>query len=186
VFDEVYGNIHPADLEFENHYRPWEKMATLAETQQSDRILIRAYFYPKLEPQRHAKSYSNWGAVLGSFRRTEMVPGRRRKRYFCGLPTSEEFNILEAARGLGVRYNLNMHPQFLMNLHAASPGLNSRTKTFEGIFPTNFGLRVTDRVSPSVMARFLTDAVTAVNADEAFAAAKIRGRANSLLGVRFN
>jgi hypothetical protein len=258
VFDEVYGNIHAADLEFENHYRPWEKMATLAETQQSDRILIRAYFYSKLEPQRHAKSCSNWEQFLALFgeprwfraedgkdtfaaflqRKFDLkfisasdihsavnrskanalkdkvqqykkndrlarndaylalyVEERRRSQgevmgdSVYGFRTwwlTEEFNILEAARGLGVRYNLNMHPQFIMNLYAASPGLNSLTKTFEGIFPTNFGLRVTDRVSPSVMTRFLTDAVTAVNADEAVAAAKIRGRANSLLGVRFN
>lgn len=257
VFDEVYGNIHAADLEFQNHYGPWEAIATLAETQQSDRILIRAYFYSKLEPQRHAKSCTSWTQFLslfgdpGWFRSPEgkdafaaflqrkfglklitardvqsavsrgkanalkdkvqrykrderlawndayhalYVEERRRSQgevmgdSVYGFRTwwlTEEFKIQEAAREIGMKYNFNMHPQFLMNLYAASPALSSLTKTFEGVFPTNFGLRITERVGPGALQRFLADAVNAVSADEAVASAKIRARANALLGLRF-
>lgn len=258
VFEEVYGNIRAADLEFENHYRPWESKATLPEVQQSDRILIRAYFYSKFEPERHAKSCATWGEFLGLFgdpawfRQPEgkdafatflqrkfglkfmpareiqssvdrhraaalkqevqqykkderlawndaylalFVEGQRRARgevmgdSVYGFRTwwlTEEFKVLEAARKLGVRHNLNMHPQFLMNLFVASPGLSALTKTFEGAFPTNFGLRITDRVSPATMHRFLAAAVDAASADEAVASARIRARANALLGLRLD
>ncbi|HUE80380.1 MAG TPA: hypothetical protein VMN38_12225 [Sphingomicrobium sp.] len=196
VLDEVYGNIHAADLEFENFYEPWEAKATLPEVQQSDRILIRAYFYSKFEPDRHAKSCASWDEFLslfgeaGWFRRAEgkeafatyllrkfgmrlisrydveaAVPARdaralkdkiqkykkderlawndaylalyvnerRRARGeklgdsvygFQSWWLTEEFKVLGAAREMGIRDILNMHPQFLMNLYAASPGMS--------------------------------------------------------------
>ena len=99
---------------------------------------------------------------------------------------TEEFKVLSAAREMGIRDILNMHPQFLMNLYAASPGMNKLAKNFESVFPTNFGLRITDRVANDTMHRFLESAVGAVNADEATAAARIRAKANILLGRRYD
>jgi hypothetical protein len=258
VLDEVYGNIHAADLEFTNFYKPWEVRATLPEVQQSDRILIRAYFYSKFEPERHAKSCASWDEYLslfgeaGWFRRAEgkdafaaylqrqfgmklvsthdvqaTVPARdaralkekiekykkderlawndaylalyvsERRRVqgekmgdsVYGFRTwwlTEEFKVLSVAREMGIRDILNMHPQFLMNLYAASPGMNKLAKNFESVFPTNFGLRITDRVAADTMHRFLEEAVGAVKADEATAAARIRVKANVLLGRRYD
>jgi len=258
VLDEVYGNIHAADLEFANFYKPWEAKATLPEVQQSDRILIRAYFYSKFEPERHAKSCANWDEFLslfgeaGWFRRAEgkdafaaylqrqfgmkivsthdvqaavlprdaralkekiqkykkderlawndaylalYVSERRRANgekmgdSVYGFRTwwlTEEFKVLGAAREMGIREILNMHPQFLMNLYAASPGMNKLAKNFESVFPTNFGLRITNRVAADTLHRFLEGALGAVRADEATAAARIRANANVLLGRSYN
>ena len=257
VLDEVWGNIHAADLEFRNFYEPWESRITLPEAQNSDRILIRAYFYSKLEPERHAINCRSWDQFLDLFGearwfrgdgdkdafaaylrrkfKLEFIPRegieklvsqgranslkkrvvkykkdarlawndaylalyvdelRRRNSETMGDSVygfrtwwlTEEFNILEAAKEFGIRGNLNMHPQFLMNLFAASPRLSGLTKTFAGIFPTNFGLRITSRVSASTMHRFLAEAVAVANAGEAAASARIRARANALLGLRY-
>ena len=257
VLDEVYGNIHAADLEFMNFYKPWEAKATLPEVQQSDRILIRAYFYSRFEPDRHAKSCGSWDDFLSLFgearwfrtadgknnfatyllrqfgmqfvsthdveeavlpRDARVLKGkvekykkddrlawndaylalyvneRRRSRgermgdSVYGFQTwwlTEESKIIGAAREIGIRDILNMHPQFLMNLYAASPGMNRLTKSFEDVFPTNFGLRITNRVTADTMHRFLKGAVDAVNADEAVAAARIRAKANVILGQRY-
>lgn len=257
VLNEVYGNIHAADLEFANFYEPWETKATLPEVQQSDRILIRAYFYSKFEPERHAKSCGNWDEFLflfgeaGWFRRPDgkdafsayllrqfgmkfvstrdvqaavlardardlkerihkykkderlawndaylalfvherrRLQGERMGDSVYGFQTwwlTEEFKVLGAAREMGIRDVLNMHPQFLMNLYAASPGMSTLTKNFESVFPTNFGLRITNRVAGDALHRFLEGAVRAVKTDEAAAAARIRAKANVLLGQNY-
>ncbi len=257
VFEEVYGNIHAAHLEFQNFYKPWESRVSLDLAQQSDRILIRAYFYSKLEPERHARSCSSWEEFLSLFGQASWFESARADSNFAAylqrkfgmaiIPASdirkavssaratplkervekykkderlawndaylalyvdemrhnnnefmgdsvygfrtwwltEEFKVLIAAKEVGVRNSLNMHPQFLMNLYAASPGLSSLTKSFEGIFPVNFGLRITDRVDQETMHRFLESAVQIIKTDDAAAAARIRYQANRLLGSEY-
>lgn len=257
VLDEVYAHVRASDLEFTNFYKSWEARATLREVQHSDRILIRAYFYSKFEPDRHAKNCTNWDEFIslfgeaGWFRRPDgkdafaayllrqfgmkfvstrdiqeivsprdarglkdriekykrderlawndaylalyvnerrRVHGERMGDSIYGFRTwwlTEEFKVLGPAREMGIRDIINMHPQFLMNLYAASPGMNKISKEFESVFPTNFGLRITNRVASETMHRFLSDAVGAVRADEATATARIRAKANIMLGRHY-
>lgn len=98
---------------------------------------------------------------------------------------TEEFKILDSLKRVGVSDQLTMHPQFLMNLFAASPGLSRVTRNFVGLFPTHFGLRITDRVGSHTMHRFLERAKAAADADEAKIEAVIRIEANRWLGTRY-
>lgn len=255
VLDEVYGHIHATDREFENHYKTWQAKATFPEVQQSDKILIRAFFYAKLDPDHHEISPASWENFLALFGHPDWFRRPERKEEFAayllkkfhlefitrdeiqkdvdqgranklkikvevykkderlawndayitlyvdqlrrsskevfddsvyGFRTwwlTEEFKILQAAKEMGIHHNLTMHPQFLMNLFAASPGLVHITQSFESVFPTNFGLRITERVNPATMHRFLDQAKSAMQADEALATAKIRSEANKILGA---
>jgi hypothetical protein len=257
VLEEVWHHIHSADLEFQNFYAPWEKKATLAEVQNSDRILIRAYFYGKLEPEYHEVSPHNWDYFLSLYgdsawfrdpsgidgfatflRRkfnlkyvskedveravdiesvsnlekeieglkkapklawndayqTMYVVGERKRRGdvrgdsiygFRNWWLTEEFKILDFLNRVGVHDQLTMHPQFLMNLFAASPGLSKVTRNFVGLFPTHFGLRITDRVGSHTMHRFLESAKAAADADAAKVESVIRTEANRWLGTRY-
>lgn len=257
VLDEVWHHIHATDIEFNNFYAPWERRATLIEVQNSDRILIRAYFYGKLEPQCHDISPHNWGYFLSLFgdaswfrdqsgkdgfaaylRRKfnlsyvsredveravdpvmvgklekeiealkkdpklawndsylAMFALAERKRMgdvrgdsiygFKNWWLTEEFKILDALRKVGVADQLTMHPQFLMNLFAASPGLAKVTQAFEGLFPKHFGLRITDRVGSQPMHKFLEAVKAAADADQAKGEAFIRTQANRWLGTKY-
>lgn len=45
VLDEVFTHLHAVDLEFRNHYAQQERYITKTTVVDSDRIMIRAYFY---------------------------------------------------------------------------------------------------------------------------------------------
>lgn len=257
VLEEVWHHIHSTDIEFRNFYASWERQATLPEVQNSDKILIRAYFYGRLEPQYHERSPSNWDQFLsyfgdaswfrdkvgiegfGAFLRKkfgfkfvskdemrsalvdENVAGlereledqkkdarlawndayqslyvRRQRRIdgdvggesiygFANWWLTEEFKVLEALKKVGVKRQLTMHPQFLMNLFAASPSLSQMTSDFKGLFPTHFGLRITSRVDSGTMHKFLEKVKTAAESSEARADAYIRVQANRYLNTNY-
>lgn len=257
VLEEVWHHIHSTDLEFKNFYAPWEKRAALIEVQNSDKILIRAYFYGRLEPEYHEKSPSNWDQFLsyfgdsswfrdksgmdsfGAFLRRkfglafvskeeirravdESEAGQLEKELeeekkdarlawndaylslyvrqqrrstgdvggdgiygFANWWLTEEYKVVEALKKVGVRRQLTMHPQFLMNLFAASPGLSKVAKDYQGIFPTHFGLRISSRVPIQTMHQFLESVKDAAEAEEAKADAYIRHQANRYLNTNY-
>lgn len=67
VLDEVYFHIKTTNYEFINHYQRIEPSITIEIARQSNRILIRAYFYSKLKPAESIKSPSNWSQFLSQF-----------------------------------------------------------------------------------------------------------------------
>jgi hypothetical protein len=67
VLLEVYTHIRSADREFDGFYRCWDRHVTLEEAKQSSRILIRAYYYARLEPAAHARSPRSWDEFLSQF-----------------------------------------------------------------------------------------------------------------------
>lgn len=67
VLHEVYTHIRATDREFETFYKPWASHATLDEAKQSPKILIRAYFYARLEPVGHARHPGSWDEFLSQF-----------------------------------------------------------------------------------------------------------------------
>lgn len=257
VLEEVWHHIHATDMEFQNFYAPWERQASLIEVQNSDKILIRAYFYGKLEPEYHEKSPSNWDQFLSYFgdsswfrdksgmdsfgaylrkkfnlafvskdqiqksvdssdaeklereleeqkkdarlawndsylslyvrqqRRTTGDVGGDSIYGFANWWLTEEYKVVEALKKIGVRRQLTMHPQFLMNLFAASPGLSKVAKDFVGFFPTHFGLRISSRVPAQTMHQFLDKVKDAAEAEEAKADAFIRHQANRYLNTNY-
>jgi hypothetical protein len=67
VLEEVYTHLRATDYEFENYYRPNESSLTLDFARNSDRILIRAYFYAKLRTPEGIKPPNNWEQYIGQF-----------------------------------------------------------------------------------------------------------------------
>jgi hypothetical protein len=66
VLEEVHSHIHASDREFDNTYAEVDHIVDRDLASESDRILIRAYYYAKLD-----KTLSNrpgsWGAYLNNF-----------------------------------------------------------------------------------------------------------------------
>lgn len=257
VAEEVWHHIHSTDIEYRDFYKSWEKHVTIFEAQQSDKILIRAFFYGKLEPDFHEKNPTNWDQFLSYFGdanwfrnkakidafttflrkkfsfeyvskdeiknaishkevaelETELVAQgkdeklawndaylslyvRNRRKMLgdvggtsiYGIANwwlTEEFKVLEALKKVGVRRQLVMHPQFLMNLFAASPGLMKTSERVKRLFPVHFGLRISSRVSPQTMSQFLEKVRNASEAEEAKAEAYIREQANEYLNTSY-
>lgn len=67
VLDEVYSHIGATDYEFQNHYLPHESSITPIIASNSDRILIRAYFYAKHSPPDGLASPSSWVSYVEQF-----------------------------------------------------------------------------------------------------------------------
>jgi len=67
VLDEVASHIVASVNEFENHYQPIEQHLDLVIARNSDRILIRAYFYSKLQPPEGITGPRNWRDYINQF-----------------------------------------------------------------------------------------------------------------------
>lgn len=67
VLDEVYYHIKTTNYDFINHYQNIESNISIDIARQSNRILIRAYFYSKLKPAESIKSPSNWSQFISQF-----------------------------------------------------------------------------------------------------------------------
>lgn len=67
VIEEVITHLIAQDSEYQNHYAQIDSVMNLAIASQVDRILIRAYFYARLDKDAGAKRPANWTAFLGQF-----------------------------------------------------------------------------------------------------------------------
>ncbi len=67
VLDEVYSHVKNSYYEFINYYQVIEASITLDIAKQSDKILIRAYFYSKLNPSDGVKPPANWTQFIEQF-----------------------------------------------------------------------------------------------------------------------
>lgn len=88
ALEEVHTHIAAADLEFINHYQQAEPSITLDIARHSDRILIRSYFYAKLQPPEGVKGPFSWAQFINQFcdySTLHMPEGRENiKRYLMG------------------------------------------------------------------------------------------------------
>lgn len=66
TLEEVHSHIYAAEREFDNIYAEIDHIVDRDLASQSDRILIRAYYYAKLN-QTNPKRPRSWGAYLGNF-----------------------------------------------------------------------------------------------------------------------
>ncbi len=258
ILEEVYTHIVAENKEFESYYKSWLPHATPELVGQSDRILIRAFFYSYFEPDRHAIALQNWRGLLELFGSANWFDARGHAEDFSayllnkfnlkmlggaevdsyvseahvrvlkaailarressdilaendaaaalyvnsyrdrngerfgtsvyGYHTwwlTEEVQVLEAAKAVRIPAMFAMNPQFLMNFFAASPAMHDLTKGFGEFFPTNFGLRITDRVNASTLKGFLRKANEAARQDEAAAKARMRQLSNELKAKLF-
>ncbi len=64
---EVFAHIRHSTGIFRREYETWFRHATLEEAKNSDRILIRSFFYAFLEPERHVKAPRDWSDYLRNF-----------------------------------------------------------------------------------------------------------------------
>jgi hypothetical protein len=67
VVDEVHGNLKTSDLEFENYFSAVEAHVTTDVARHASKILIRAYFYAKLNPPVGVKPPTSWNNYINQF-----------------------------------------------------------------------------------------------------------------------
>jgi hypothetical protein len=67
AFEEVYTHLRATDFEFINYYAPIEPSIDESFIHVIDRILIRAYFYAKLEINIEGKRPNGWRSYSGQF-----------------------------------------------------------------------------------------------------------------------
>jgi hypothetical protein len=65
--EEVWTHLKATDLEFINHYMEMEPYFDVNLARQIDRILIRSYFYARLEPEVGIKKPAGWRSFIGTF-----------------------------------------------------------------------------------------------------------------------
>lgn len=64
--EEVYTHIVAANEEYLNHYAEQDKYMTLDLARQSDRILLRAYYYSRFVPPSPSLATRTWGEFLNN------------------------------------------------------------------------------------------------------------------------
>lgn len=67
AFEEVFTHIHASILEYENFYSEIESGIDIDFVPLIDRILIRAYFYARLQPDVSYNSPKGWMSYIGQF-----------------------------------------------------------------------------------------------------------------------
>lgn len=260
VLDEVFSHIHATYLTFKNDYEQWYRWGGLEQGRNSDRILIRAFFYAYYEPEGHTRKPRDWTDFLNQFgsaawfsepkrniddfgsflvdkfsfvfvelgelaekidgklaetmaqeilvlREKETTEGRRKLALndaqmalyinavraennervtssLYGYDTwwmTEETRVLKLLKQHGQHDDVVMLPQFLINHYMLDPArLASKGKESSDLTPSLFGLRITDRVAPRELKKFLKAVGHIGELDEAAARARIRSAANQL------
>lgn len=69
TLNEVFSHLHTTYLTFQNHYQGWYRFGSLEEGKNSDRILIRAFFYAYFEPENHTRKPHDWSDFLNQMGR---------------------------------------------------------------------------------------------------------------------
>jgi hypothetical protein len=67
ALEEVWNHLKSCDNEFINFMSPVEDSITLEIARNDPKILVRSYFYAKLEPEAHGGSPRSWELYIGQF-----------------------------------------------------------------------------------------------------------------------
>jgi len=67
ILAEVYKHIKYSHNEFVTNHMDYFRHATLDQTKHFDQILIRAFYYAFLEPEKHTRKPRNWRVYLSEF-----------------------------------------------------------------------------------------------------------------------
>ncbi|MCP4409382.1 MAG: hypothetical protein GY807_16855 [Gammaproteobacteria bacterium] len=99
---------------------------------------------------------------------------------------TEETKVLRVLKKFGQHDDVVMQPQFLINHYLLDPRrVRDAASDPYPVTPTLFGLRITDRVQPSDMKKFLNAVGEYAQLEEPAARAKIRAAANKLKRSRY-
>lgn len=102
VVNEVFTHLHATHLEFRNHYASQEPYVTPAIASQSDRIMIRTYFYAKLLMQR----VSGWRSFIEMFVEFDDLASKSARgeaqlqAYLCKTFELEPLSRMEMSKGV--------------------------------------------------------------------------------------
>jgi hypothetical protein len=67
VLEEVLGNLRGADTEFRNWFEPIEYHVDYLMARNTPKIMVRAYFYARLDPRADLRKPSSWPAFVSQF-----------------------------------------------------------------------------------------------------------------------
>lgn len=67
TLQEVLGHLVKADRDFRADYLPWEPRVNLDLARHINQILIRAYFYARLNPEARDRRPAGWSTFVGQF-----------------------------------------------------------------------------------------------------------------------
>lgn len=67
TLDEIISHLRAQDHEYKNHYFKIDSVVTLDIAKNIDRILLRSYFYSKIEERTGSQGPSSWASYIGQF-----------------------------------------------------------------------------------------------------------------------
>lgn len=67
VIEELVSHLRGTDIEFRNFFEPIESNVSLEIARNAPKILIRAYFYARLNPDAHSGAPADWQSYIAQF-----------------------------------------------------------------------------------------------------------------------
>lgn len=265
--EEVWTHLEAADYEYLNNYVGIEPYVGMELARNIDRILIRAFFYSRLNPRDGVAKPSGWKSYIGNFceyRSLHTQKGREEIREYLikrfgltfepedvtlkSIDTEELDNLTisilsERKRNKNVREKeerlaendavhvlrvfsrrmeggerslsnpfgfktwwltqdsavrrasgayvfknkgrFMMRPEFLLHFIGLSPSAEKVRQSYETIFPTLLGVRLSSRLREDIFKSTLSEIKAAFEVDEARAQVKLADLSNQLKGDFF-
>jgi hypothetical protein len=262
--EEVWTHIKATDAEFLNHYADMEPYIDLEIARCIDRILIRSYFYARIDPIDGSRKPAGWRSYLENFltysslrnergredlknylvakfglvyeSKEEMLEGidvaeleetttkilnerwrqknaPEKERILAENDALQILRIYQRRKQLGERNQSNpygfrtwwltqassirratgdkvakykglymMRPDFLLHFIALSPSEASVRKSYETVFPTLLGIRLSSRLRPEDFKKAMDEIAEAYAVDEARASVRLAELSNTLKG----
>ncbi|WP_018430111.1 hypothetical protein [Hoeflea sp. 108] len=259
--EEVWTHLKATSAEYENHYAELEPYVSFDLARNIDRILIRAYYYARLSPDRNVKRPAGWRSYIGNYcdyKSLHREKGREEIREYLikrfgfeyesdkqmmdgvdsdalidlskkilnerrqknarekeeRLAENDAMHVLRVyARRLAggernysnpfgfktwwltqdasVRRATGMHvamkgsrfmmrPEFLLHFIALSPSADKVRKSFETVFPTLLGVRLSSRLKEDAFKSAIDEVGKVFEVDEARAAVRLAELSNQL------
>ena len=261
VVEEVHTHIENTDREFGLDFRTVEQVVDFEIARHASKILIRSYFYAKLQPLEGVRGPSSWGNFIGqicSYQQLNSANGREQirmyliERFRMRYVSTEDLEELVSAdrvqdlannleklrpgsrrelvendakmvlavyghrRSTGEEHRANpygyrtwwltqetivrratvelvqergaqymMRPEFLLNFIALSPTMEEVRRTYKHIFPTLLGVRLANRMRPSLFHKIMRRAKEVMEVDDARARVMMGQYSNRLKGDFF-
>lgn len=260
--EEVWTHLKATDAEFLNHYAEMEPYIDLDIAQTIDRILIRSYFYARIDPLPGVRAPAGWRTYMGNFveyKQLHYQSGREdlrkylMERFKLIFETAEEMekgldkadvgtltedilairwrqknapekerrlaendalqvlrvyqkrqsagelshsnpygfrtwwltqssSVRKATGGIVLKNNARymMRPEFLLHFIALSPSEESVRRSFNTIFPTLLGIRLSSRMDSATFKSAMDQISDSFSVDEARARVRLENLSNQL------
>jgi hypothetical protein len=265
TLSEVISHLRASDFEYRNHYLEMQPFVNFELARHIDRILVRSYFYARLDPQT-INAPAGWADYVGTFctyrdlhsplgqeslkrylqeefgfdfesedetyrgidqeelatltaKILEFRPLRRHKEAAEILAENDALHVLRVyakRRELGEQSKPNpfgyrtwwltqevvvrkatteviarrhaqymMRPEFALNFIALAPSAEQVRASYEAIFPTLLGVKLSNRLRPETLETVLSEIKKASTMGDARARARASELADKLKGDNF-